>query len=159
MGRKKNLNKPSFVKILSFLVLILIISVLARQVSPQNKQPSPINKQKETSQAEKIEISGIKVNDFHKNAVSDNPSAGYTLIVQKNNYHIFYFDPDELFVISILGYPFEEFQSQAEEEFLKTLSVSKDEACKLNVDITTPLRSNPSKAGKIYKLNFCEQIP
>ncbi len=79
-----------------------------------------------------------------------------TIAYKKGYYHLFYFAPEELFIISIQRYPFDEIRPIAEQEFLKTLAIGEEDACKLNVELTTPGYANPGKAGKTYSLSFCK---
>jgi len=103
---------------------------------------------------EKIEISGVKVNDFTQKAQSDNYSI---TILKEKNYHIFYFKKENKFLISIVGYPFDMWREEGEKAFVDVLGISKRNACKLNVEISTPYFANPDKAGQQYPLSFCKK--
>lgn len=100
----------------------------------------------------KIEVSGVKVNDFIKNSREES----YITIDKTKDYHLFYIPDQELFYISITSYPFDEHVVSAEDKLLVSLGITKEEACKLNVDITTPTYANPEKAGVVYDLSWCE---
>lgn len=116
--------------------------------SPQQSQ--------ETKSEEKIEISGVKVNNFISQKTGGENSSGYYTIAQTADFHIFYIPTQELFYVSITSYPFDENRTKAEGGFLTALGIEKEEACKLKVDITTPAYANPDKAGEVYGLSFCE---
>ena len=60
-----------------------------------------------------------------------------------------------MFFISVVSWPFDEHRLVAEADFLDKLGITDDEACRLNVDETTPAFANPDKAGKTYALSFC----
>lgn len=102
----------------------------------------------------RIKISGVEVADFTKE-ISQDESPSYYTIAKTADYHIFFMPADELFFISITSYPFDEHRGVAEQKLLEVLAISEDDACKLNVDITTPAYANPDKAGKVYDLSFC----
>lgn len=81
---------------------------------------------------------------------------------------LIYSDPNGNFQISIipstkeysilvLGYPFNQFRTEAENTFLTLLKISKEQACKLKVSVYTPYFANPDESGKIYSLSFCSQ--
>lgn len=102
----------------------------------------------------KVNISGVKVNDFNKMAVEKN-NEGDVVFNQSQGFDIAHLSNGS-FIISITASPFDTNRKLAEEAFLKNLEITQDEACKLPVQITTPAFANPSQAGTIYKLSFCE---
>lgn len=104
----------------------------------------------------KIKISGVTINNFYQQA-TETKEDGFAKFVDEKDYQIMYIPVDNSFLISILGAPFEEIRNQAEKEFLKKLNITQEEACRLNVNITTPAYINPSFAGKVYKLSFCNK--
>lgn len=112
----------------------------------------------ELSQIQKreyLEISGIKVDNFYKKSILTGDD-GYSLFVKTSKYKIMYIPIDNSFLISIIDNPFDSVKPEAEEAFLNDLLITKEEACKLTVNITTPNSVNPAKSGQIYKLSFCE---
>ena len=132
----------------AFILSVLLIKRLPKQIP----KVQPI----QSTAEEKIEISGVKTANFLKNR-SENNTSSYTTLAKTKDYHLFFILKEELFIVSITSYPFDSFRSIAEQEFLKKLGISQEEACKLNVDITTPMSANPDKAGKNYELSWCEQ--
>jgi hypothetical protein len=102
----------------------------------------------------KIEISGVKINDFMSQGGSQGTPSYYT-IEKTADYHLFYIPSQELFYISITSYPFDKNRTQAEAAFLTALGIGQQEACKLKVDLTTPAYANPDQAGEIFGLSFC----
>src|SRR3972149_4984703 len=144
--RKKYKFKP--VHLLIFAVAFLIITLITIRKGGSTGRINLISTNKNQGSAveekERIEISGVKVADFFNKTNEDNTSSYYT-IDKTPDYHIFYISSDELFFISITSYPFDEHRSVAELKLLEILAISKDAACKLNVDITTPAYANPNK--------------
>lgn len=87
---------------------------------------------------------------------SFNRQQEYTVYDEGADYEIIYINQNDQYLISISGSPFEEKRKLAEQNFLKTFKINKEEACKLNVVITTPTFANPKEAGINYKLSFCD---
>lgn len=154
-GKNKLLTSNKWV----FLVFVIALVLLLVQLFPKNSSiDNPFqNLGSETNggeEAEKIEISGIEVNDFYKESESAG-ELGEVLFVNKPEYNITYYPLDDAFLIIITRYPFDEIRPSAEEEFLKALGINKTDACKLSVYITTPSFANPDRAGEVYELSFC----
>lgn len=158
------LSKKNFL-ILAFVVLFfsLIFSLTANKTKKQppaiNPFPTPtkvpIIRMKKTPEG-KLDISGVVVNDFTKTPKYTDKS-GDVFFVDNQEYQILYMEKYNKFLISILSSPFKEVKQKAEIEFLGSLGVSKEDACRLSVEITTPYFANPKESGKIYTLSFCNQ--
>ena len=158
-------------------VIIVIIWVnLSAKSSPQNipgrvpvpteiyyRQPTEaiINKAFPTvvvslPPTDKVIISGVIVNNFFPKATKVNEYGDYYL-VKKDGYNILYEFQFNQFLISILDSPFRELKKTAENDLISVLGINKQDACKLNVVISTPLFANSEEAGKNYKMSFCEK--
>lgn len=103
----------------------------------------------------KITISGVDTNNFLKMGKEANKEGDW-LIVDATSYQIVYFNLNGTFLISILSSPFDKIRSDAEARFIKELGITKEQACNLTVNITTPSFANPSEAGKTRNLSFCQ---
>lgn len=114
--------------------------------------PSPIIPTTET-----IEISNIKVNNFYKSAERIDGAMNVYIVDEPDKYQILYEESFNQFLISILSSPFEELRNEAEQRLISDLEIQPQEACSLNVFITTPDFANPDFSGKAYGLSFCEQ--
>jgi len=147
------------IHLLVFAIVLLIVTLIATRkgslTSQINLPSTDKNQGSAVEDKERIEISGVKVADFIDKTNGGTVPSYYT-ISQSADYHIFYITADNLFFISITSYPFDKHRSVAEQNLIDALAISKDDACKLNVDITTPAYANPDKAGEIYGLSFCE---
>lgn len=104
---------------------------------------------------DKITVGDVTTNNFYKQG-KEADKQGDWLIVDKPEYQILYFEANSSFLISILKSPFPTVRPKAEAGFLTALAISKVDACKLNVTLTTPSFANPNESGKSYKLSFCE---
>lgn len=149
--------KPNHLLIFAAILFIGTLIVTQRRDLSKNINLTSIDNNQETVVGEKqrIEISGVKVADFIDKTSQDITPSYYT-IAQSSDYHIFFMPADELFFISITSYPFDEHRGIAEQKLLEVLAITEEDACKLNVDITTPAYANPDKAGEVFKLSFCK---
>lgn len=104
--------------------------------------------------SEKMEVAGITINNIYKNNTGMNRD--YDIQFFKNeNYELVFLSHYQKFIITIVGSPFQMYIKPAEEEFIKALGISKEQACNLNVEIGTVIFANPDYAGKTYLLSFC----
>lgn len=85
------------------------------------------------------------VNDTKKIYVVDD--APYSITANKDSSY---------YKILITKAPFQKYRLEAEQKFLEQMNLTTQQACKLDVEITTPRFANPQEAGQIYKLSFCQ---
>lgn len=104
-----------------------------------------------TPNGEKIEIS-----DPEKIAQEKIDEKGY-LLKGNSAYDMLYYKYSEgpSFLITLLSDNLEPTRAAAETEFLSTLGISKEQACKLLVSLTIPGDVNESLSGDDYHLSFC----
>jgi len=149
--------------IISIIVLILIIWIVGYIISNKEKpteeivlspMPSPTSAPYIPPQSSKIDVNGVEVNNFYKNALMTQDD-GYALFDQTTRYKIAYIPVDDSFLISITDNPFETIRKEAEAAFILKLGITKEEACRLKVNISTNIRINPSYAGQNFPLSFC----
>ena len=147
---------------LSAIILFLLLSLFKKQpvevIPPVTPYPTFIFQPSvtQTPLGEKIMISDIPVNNFLKTAIKINPS-GNILIKDGGTYQITVYTSTGQFLLSIQQSPFEETRNIAEKAFLDLLGVEKNQACKLDVSITTPFFANPDLADEIFPLSFCQE--
>lgn len=100
------------------------------------------------------ENKNIYINNIYKNPIIEYPNKD---IVFKDSpaYSMFYNNNEQLFNITILDSDIQKARNEAEKEFIKTLDVTKDEACRLNVNLGIPYNVNAQKSGINYGLSFC----
>ncbi|OGM10804.1 hypothetical protein A2Z22_02870 [Candidatus Woesebacteria bacterium RBG_16_34_12] len=174
--KKRNLTKIAFIvfAFLCFVGLIIINRFLpdsrkkegvsvSKQITenPQSTSPKEKYVPKPTPEltipeSENVEVSGVQVNNFYKEAEIINANGDLSINTQTKDYAIIYFPSVEQFNISITISPFDEIKTQAETAFINIMGVEKNELCKLKVVITTPYFANPQEAGKVYGLSFCQ---
>jgi hypothetical protein len=155
--RKKNTQEKTVVtRIIAVIFAVLFLLVLSRvvnRIANRKESNTPTPKPKQTEQ--RIEISGVTVNDFTKDIQNPNEELFITLSRTKD-YHVFYITKEQFFFISIVSWPFDDYRLVAEADFLDKLGINEKEACNLKVYETTPAFANPDKAGKSYPLSFCQ---
>ena len=78
---------------------------------------------------------------------------------QATGFTIYYTEYNKFHLITITKSPFAEIRAKAENQFLKTLKITKDQACALTVQISTDYRVNPTEAKQTYRLSFCSPNP
>jgi len=153
-------------KILIVITVILIVaiwivgSIIARKEELQKKtlqtpMPSPTQIPYLIPESATIEVGGVEVNNFYKDAILTG-NDGYALFDKTPKYKIAYIPVDQSFLISIIDNPFEAVRKEAERAFLQKLGVNQENACQLRVNIATNVRVDPTHAGQNYKLSFCE---
>lgn len=118
--------------------------------------PSLSSQQISLPQGSIYPISEIHMKNFYQFA-QEIKSDGEVIIEENENYRIMYFPEREYFLISILSSPFSDVRKGAEESFLQILGLNRENACKLNLSITTPIFVNPNEAGTDYHLSFCKE--
>lgn len=138
---KKNLT---FIALSLCFVSIIVGLLWITRSTNENNQPS-------TNQTA---IEETKIHELTKNKPI-NSAYGNIEFLKNKDYVINYFPDGEYYQIGVLNSPFEKVRKEAEEEFLRELSISNTQACSLNVEITTPFSINPEEAGAPYPLSFC----
>jgi hypothetical protein len=156
------MRKALFVTI-SFIVVssvILLFVYFSRQgARPPEGPPAVVENPTPTPipQSDTIFISNTEVSNFYKTAKKIGESG--EIYLSNNNperYQILYMESFDQFLISILAGPFQTVREEAEQDLLRQLNIPQDEACALDVSITTPTFVNPDSSGKTYGLSFCE---
>jgi hypothetical protein len=70
-------------------------------------------------------------------------------------YQIGYYAPDQSYTISLLTLPLKATRIEAEQNFLQTTKLSKEEACKERVMVATPFEISTEYSGKDLGMSFC----
>ncbi|MDD4901686.1 MAG: hypothetical protein PHE24_00965 [Patescibacteria group bacterium] len=96
----------------------------------------------------------VKVNDITKNPAQTLPDS---VLVYKAtaDYTLNYYAQDKLFIITIINSDIQAARVKAEADFLATLKIGKDQACRLNVQLLVPFSVNADAAGINFGLSFC----
>lgn len=132
--------------ILLLLLIIIIVGLLTYILVAKRFQPKEITISTEQG--------NVRIPDITKNPI-ENLSAGGVTFQLSDDFSIEYYPEDKGFVITLLNRDIEAAQMKAEQEFLRALEISKENACKLNVSIGVPYSVDENLAGGIYKMSFC----
>lgn len=146
-------------------VILIIITLFAIfssfRTPPETTTPQitpfPTATKAPVPQGDKIEISNIDVTNFYPDAERIDNSRNVYIVDDRERYQIMYKEQFNQFFIGILSSPFEELRLEAEQALIQELDITEEDACFLNVVITTPAFANEDYAGKSYDLSFCEQ--
>lgn len=133
----------------------------------ENEDTQDSNTDSETPTATTIPISYEETESVVKNSAHKKGEVTYRKILNKNEilsytflerdaYTVSYFPDFDSILISITASPFQANRLEAEQDLLRTLSLSAQDACKIDVTITTPNFANPDHAGQVYRLSFCK---
>ncbi len=101
-------------------------------------------------------VGGKEIKNIYNSAQNINDN-GDAVFAQTESYQQVYILQAQYFIITVTGTPFESARQAAEQDFLKKLGISQEDACVLDVRVGTPYFANPNEAGKTYKLSFCEK--
>lgn len=150
----KNSKLKTFVIVFGLVILVIGLRLIGLQNESSTSQTSGVKSVRPDEN--KIELTGIKVNDFTKSPIHTG-TAGELLIIQNAQYEITYFPQNIGFLVVILTTDFDTAKSEAENALQVHLGVSKEEMCKLTISITTPRLINPAKAGGNFSVNGCNK--
>ena len=125
------------------IVVIVVLSGLAifglignDKTSPESSLPIPTIAPFVPGSAEYI---------AQKEIVKD-PQKEFTIVYDPNS---------DLYIISILNKPFDTIRLLAEQELVKSLKISEQDACKLKVSIGSPHFANPEQTETFTTFSFC----
>ena len=168
-----NLKRFIIPGIIIFSFVIIALNFIVTQSSNQNPDDTQTNEEGQElsinsdsvtyplpasfSKASEVVESDV----YLKGLSTGNPkvsSSQASQFVQNSEYVIQYTPSSDSFLIVINSSPFNEQRAKAENEFLDTLNISRQEACTLDVSITTPQWANPNETGTIHRLSFCTGI-
>ena len=101
-----------------------------------------------------MEVSGVKMNDITKVALDTNKNGDLVLAGNKR-YLISFLKQFNIFIITIKSPPFDQVSREAENYFIATLGIKKEDACRLTVYVNMTKEVDPKKAGFNYNLSWC----
>ncbi|OGH21407.1 MAG: hypothetical protein A2958_01265 [Candidatus Levybacteria bacterium RIFCSPLOWO2_01_FULL_38_13] len=116
--------------------------------------PTKIEERTRIPQSDKIIISGVKTNNFLKSPIQTN-SEGDVLFIKEGDFQIAYLTRFSQFIINI-STSSSQTRLNAEMAFITKLGVKREEACQLEVKVTSPYVPNPYLAPPRKTLSFCE---
>ncbi len=142
-------------RIIIIVIILILISagVVFFMLPKQDKGFEKTNSTNPSNISENVQ------NNFDSSAIySDSAEkfSGTITFREKQNFNTTYFEEDNNFVILILAKENEnDARDEAEKDFLQTLKINEEEACKLDVYLTFPYNVNNELAGENYGLSFC----
>ena len=148
--------------ILIIIAVILIMLNVYKKTSPETSQPAPskitsLPSSEDLAKQGKVALpagqESVVINDPYKESlktISENAELRNT-----SDYEIVYLGKLKSFVITLYGENLNDSRIKAEQAFLESLGITKDEACKLNVNLAVAHEASESAAGKNYGLSFC----
>lgn len=140
--------------ILLTILLVVFFLFIGRSIEKKPSSfPKPTSVPIDQPTLRKIEISGIKTNDFISRPTDLNRD-GDVLFLKTSNYEAVYLKKYNQFLLNISSSSVE-IINQAEEEFLKKLGISKKDACRLDVIVNSPYVPNPNLSMPRKTLSFC----
>ena len=99
----------------------------------------------------------ITINNVYKNPVERLSMDGIAF-AKNENYYMAFYPQDEGFLISINDHDVVPAAKKAEDDFIKQLNITKEQACKLKVSITVAFDVNEDYAGGNYGFSFCSGV-
>lgn len=157
------LNK-GFLLFFGIIFLLIILYILSLINSIKDKKTSTISPTPTLTIAtpfptysflKKINISGVDVNNILESPIETN-QRGDILFYQIPSYQMVYFPQSQGFLIDIQKKPFLKVREEAEKDFIKKLGISKNEACRLKVNIVVSCYVDEDHCGINYPLSFCK---
>lgn len=154
------MNKK-IVLILAGIALLFIVGAIfflltfnkpAVKTPPPSSFPDTTPTRVDTSSG-KINISGIKTNNFLLNPIRSN-SRGDVVFVKTSEYQITYLKIFSEFIVNI-STSSATAREGAELEFLTKLGITKEDACKLKISISAPYAPGQNPALQKRALSFC----
>lgn len=143
--------------IILFLLFVWLLFLRTEGVKEPSRPVSPTPTIFPASQTRsRTIISGVEVNDPTDKPLEKN-GTGDVLFAQDAEYQLVYLPTFQEFNITVLASPFEQVRTRAEEAFLASLGISKEDACRLNVTLGTIFAINPNESGTTYDLSFCPE--
>ena len=96
----------------------------------------------------------VKVSNIYKNPIQIFPDSDVSY-KKTADYSLDYYAKNQLFIITITNTDIKTARINAENDFLSTLKITKEQACKLNVQLSVPFSVNENAAGINFGLSFC----
>lgn len=96
----------------------------------------------------------VEISNILKDPIKTFPNSDVAY-KRTDDYSFDYYAKDQLFIITITNPDIKNTRIKAENDFLKTLEITEDQACKLNIQLGVPYSINPDASGINYRLSFC----
>ncbi len=151
----QQIDRRIIIAVVSLMVL-LIISLLAYFAF--RSEPSAPGKNLTEISIYGKDSSKVTVNNFYANPVET--STGMVTINRDTDLATYFYNEiGNKFTITLNEATFEDFTKKkplAEQEFLKLLGVTEEQACNLNVEVLNGGSFDPKLSGEVFSLSFCK---
>lgn len=150
-------KKIFFIAVVMVLLILAILFLIISSIKPQRQEPDSSSNISPTPTdipwAKTVEIDGVKTRDFLSHPIRAN-ARGDVLFVKNENYQLVYLSNYKQFLIDI-STSSADIREQAEKEFMNKLGISKTEACRLDVVVSSLYVPNPNLSMPRKTLTFC----
>lgn len=96
----------------------------------------------------------IEINDIYSQPVDTLEHNGVTF-AQTEDYIMTFFPEQQEFNVAILNPDISQGRKVFEEDFLRVLGITRQEACKIHIQVGVPYSVNPTATTANYGLSFC----
>jgi ABC-type antimicrobial peptide transport system permease subunit len=96
----------------------------------------------------------VNINNVYKNPVEKLSQNGVAF-KENSDYYMAFYPEDNGFLIVINSSDVISAEKRAEDDFLKQLGITKDQACELKISVTVPVSVSETYGGGTYGLSFC----
>lgn len=149
---------------LAFGIFVFIVAVILILANPKKTNKEKVAPSSPSSSGEfptltepkftiKTPEGNVEVNNVYRNAIERLSKNGVAF--KDNDYYMAYYPEDQGFLIVIQNTDIEATRKKAEADFLEILGITQEQACKLRVSLTVPLKVNEKAGGGNYGLSFC----
>lgn len=151
----KNMSKIYKIILFSFIVFSLGIVgyyffAISKNEGDNFSVPSPTDPYIEL----KTKKGKVKINNIYTNPLENLSQSGITFL-ENDNYSADFYPQDQGFLLVIKDSDVQSARDMLEKDFLETLGISEEDACKLKVSLSVPYSVNKELAGGEYGLSFC----
>lgn len=152
------MNRRLIIVIIVVAVLVLgvvtAIAVLTRGSSSNslNDQPNIVNNQLFIQ----TDSGPVVTKNIYQSSLTTYPDNGVGF-AHTGYYDMSYYPKDNGFIITLLDENVIKANQEAEQDFLKILGITEEQACKLKVTIGVPHNVNPKFAGQVFAFDYCQR--
>lgn len=156
MSRTNKIFATIILLIISIIVLLAVSKVFFEKYHPTAKLSESPQETTLSADNGKIVIStdqgNVSVNNVFENPIAEFDGVSFK---ETSGYQLLYFPDTQMFNITILNPDLQRTRDEAEANFLRTLGISEEDACKLNVNLQVFFQVSEKAAGKNFGLSFC----
>ncbi len=99
----------------------------------------------------------VDIGNVYKNPVEKLSNNGVSF-ADNSDYYIAYYPEKDDFLVVIKNKDVISAEKKAEDDFIKQLGITEEQACELNVLVTVPFDVNEKYSGGLYGFSFCSNV-